>query len=478
MLLLAAAVAPTLAPAQISGWGDNTERQLLGEVANFLNPISLPLVSTARQVAAGDSHAVGLMPDGSVVAWGNGFTSSVYAPPADAIRTPVAIPGLPNNVAAVFAGSATCYALTNNGTLYSWGNIGVGELGTGFSYPENIGPTYFYKTANPVINGTNIVKVFSNALTLAVIKSDGTVWVCGRNAYWNLGLGDLTNRSTLTQNPDLTGAKSIAISTGHGLAAMADGTVKAWGGNPYRNSWNSYFSGATGTLEDLPTPQVLSGLNDIVQVAAGNTCSFARTSDGRVFSFGEGYRGLLGRDSSQQELTPTLIPDLPPIVDIQARGDSAYALAADGSVYAWGVGSGLGTTTRLDGFPLDRSPVPLKVPGVVANRISGGRAFCLAQAVSARLSNFSLLETTTHGYRNVKARVTLDLPAGPGGVRVRLVSKEAGNSLPNGLPTTVGTALQVTTVPSPISNLSIWRVRNTTTNRRYFQFWVFLTGVG
>jgi len=81
--------------------------------------------------------------------------------------------------------------------------------------------------------------------TLA-LKTDGTVWAWGHNAYGQLGNGNNTHQNQPVQvMSDVT-----AIGTGryHSYAIKNDGTVWAWGAN-----WDGQLGDGTFDNKNVPT---------------------------------------------------------------------------------------------------------------------------------------------------------------------------------------------------------------------------------
>ncbi|MDD5397204.1 MAG: fibronectin type III domain-containing protein, partial [Candidatus Moranbacteria bacterium] len=132
------------------------------------------------------------------------------------------------NVAKVSAGYAHALALLNDGSLMSWGWNDYGQLG--------IGNINLQILAQPVIGaGTSGVENIKAGNTHNVMKkTDGTVWTWGNN-----GSGQLAdaNTSEVKNSPIQVGggaSSNVAIvSCGekHSLALSTDGSVWNWGDN-------------------------------------------------------------------------------------------------------------------------------------------------------------------------------------------------------------------------------------------------------
>ncbi|MDB4566787.1 hypothetical protein N9Z78_02180 [Akkermansiaceae bacterium] len=105
----------------------------------------------------------------------------------------------------------------------------------------------------------------------------------------------------------LTDVVGIAAGDDHSLALKKDGTVVAWGKNGFKQC-------------DVP-----SGLTDVVGIAAGDDHSLALKKDGTVVAWG--YNGFKQCD------VPSGLTD---VVGIAAGDDHSLALKKDGTVVAWG----------------------------------------------------------------------------------------------------------------------------------------------
>ena len=163
------------------------------------------------------------------------------------------------------------------------------------------------------------------------LKADGTVWSHGQNQYGQLGVGDTSSynepqkvkiiKNTI-KNEDGSKTeiedtiKDISVGNYHVLALSETGKVYAWGYGEkgQLGTGSGYSNEEPVVVKDIYRKQ----LQDIVKVEAGENVSFAITSKGKVYAWGNGY-------SSRAQLL-----DLPEnAVDITSK----YVLTGDGKVY-------------------------------------------------------------------------------------------------------------------------------------------------
>src|SRR6185437_15869971 len=114
-------------------WGRNVQYGLDGQP--FDRPTPSPVVGlpqTVNQVASGvgADHALALLADGTVWAWGNNHDGELGDGTTSDRFTPAAVPGL-TNVRQVAAGGGYSLALRSDGTVWSWGHNQEGQLGDG-----------------------------------------------------------------------------------------------------------------------------------------------------------------------------------------------------------------------------------------------------------------------------------------------------------------------------------------------------------
>ncbi len=235
----------------------------------------------------------------------------------------------------VAAGKKHSLSLKTDGTVWSWGNNGNGQLGDG---------TVLARTAPVQVSGlSGVVSVVSGDLHSVALKGDGTVWAWGSNSSGQLGDGTVLARIAPVQVSGLNGVIALAGGSNHTVALKSDGTVWAWG-------LNGSGQLGDGTTLQRKTPVQVSGLHHVVAIAAGGDSTFALKNDGTVWSWGFNAFGQLGDCTTTDRSSPVQVNGLSGALSVTAGNSHALALKSDGTVWGWGFNSngqlGDGTTTN------------------------------------------------------------------------------------------------------------------------------------
>ena len=222
--------------------------------------------------------------------------------------------------------------------LYAWGGNGSGQLGlediTNRSSPVQVGSLSNWKQISVGSGQT------------AAVKTDGTLWTWGSNDFGQLGLGDITNRSSPTQVGALTNWKQVSAGYLQTVAVKNDGTIWIWGYNAGRR----LGLGADATHRSSPTQ--IGALTNWKQVSTFDGTMAVKT-DGTLW--GWGYNNLYGQ-LGQGTVTvndvssPIQIGALTNWKQVQMGGESTLAIKTDGTIWTWGRNDsgqlGLGDTTH------------------------------------------------------------------------------------------------------------------------------------
>lgn len=307
----------------------------------------------AQSIAAGGWHSLTICADSTVKGFGENATGQVGNGNSTDQSTPVTVSGLTGIIAVSGGGdqvSAHSMALKGNGTVWCWGSNLYGALG-------NASTTGTFVTA-PVQ-----ALVLSNAKTIsaggwhsAALKNDGTVWTWGWNLEGQLGDGSTTDKTVPTQVPSLSGVIKIAAGTYHTLALKNDGTVWAWGDN-----LNGQVGNGTNN-NDVLSPVQVSGLTNVVSIAAGRFFSLAVKNDGTVWTWGENLYGQLGNGNTTDQSTPVQVSGLTGITSAVAATGAFHCMAYknNNTVWSWG----RNTYGNLGDNTITNSSVPVQMIGI------------------------------------------------------------------------------------------------------------------
>ena len=179
-------------------------------------------LTTWYQIAAGTHFTIATKTDGTLWSWGNGLNGRLGVNSTVTHSSPVQVGAL-TTWYQIAVGDQFALATKTDGTLWSWGTNAAGQLGLGDAAGTN--------RSSPVQVGalTTWSKVAAGGYHSVATKTDGTLWIWGRNATGQLGLNDTINTSSPVQVGLLTTWSQVAGSLNFTSAIKTDGTLWAWG---------------------------------------------------------------------------------------------------------------------------------------------------------------------------------------------------------------------------------------------------------
>ena len=266
-------------------------------------------------------------------------------------------------ISKVVATNSNAYVLTTDGYCYATGKDTDGQNGTSGGAAD--------VTAFVLMTGTGTTIVATDIFCMGrlspgvwVTTANGTVYGCGYNGLYGLGLGNTSSTVVLTANASPVQVSKLfplGVDTTYCLAVKTNNTLVAWGANAKgQNGTNT----AAGTSVQNPT--TVSGITlsstvsvtDVVSVGSNSTeaTTVVLMSDGKVYSCGYGGKGALGNGASSDTITFSRVPIDATITAIHAVGysDLGTILMADdlGRVWSFGNGSAyqLGNGQNVDAY--------------------------------------------------------------------------------------------------------------------------------
>ncbi len=190
----------------------------------------------------GREHVVALKSDGTVWTWGsNGEGQQGRGTTANTL-VPTQVASLGTNNVAVETGHNHTVVLKSNGTVWTFGLNSDGQLGDG--------TTTLRRSPVQVSGITDAVGIAAGRDMSYAIRSGGQLWAWGRNELGQLGDGTTTRRLTPVRvgaSINFADVKTLTGGRDHGVAVKTDGSVWAWG-------WNAYGQVGDGTLANRLTP--------------------------------------------------------------------------------------------------------------------------------------------------------------------------------------------------------------------------------
>jgi alpha-tubulin suppressor-like RCC1 family protein len=334
-------------------------------------------VTDALVVETGNYHSVVATASGIAQAWGRNAAGQLGDGTVVDATSAVDVTGLAN-VVSTTGGEGSSGAVLSDGTLWTWGTNSDGELGIGSMTPSRV-PVPVTSLAN--VAEVDVGESIASSTHAVARLADGTVWTWGRNGAGQLGDGSRTDRTSPVQVRSLGGAAvSIAAGSDHSAAALADGTVRCWG-------WNQRGEIGVGVVGSFFTqPRLVPGLDRVVAVAAGTGFTLALDADGSVWGWGANDWGQLADGTLQDRISPQRIPGLDGIVAIACGAVHGLAIRSDGTLWAWGgdnqwstgvpehdatVPRRIAGCTACVSWPAEVSPPGAAVPLTVRSSASG-----------------------------------------------------------------------------------------------------------
>ena len=332
---------------RVKCWGYNYFGQL-GDGTFNSRSIPLAVVGLPSEVAAidtGGGHTCALTAAGGVKCWGTNGWGQLGDETTMNSSTPVDVVGLGSGVAAIAAGGTHSCALTTGGGVKCWGWNGWGQLGDG-TYTERHAPV------NVVGLGSGVAAIATGWLHVCALTTAGGVKCWGQNRNGQLGDGTTTDRHMPVDVVGLgSGVAAIAAGYEHTCALTETNKVKCWGSN-----WDGQLG--DGTTTDRYTPVNVVGLESAVTAIADDwhhTC--ALTTGGGVKCWGDNWDGQLGDGTTIDRYTPVDVVGLESgVAAIATGGYFTCALTEESGVKCWGdnLTGQLGDGTTTDRYtPVD-----------------------------------------------------------------------------------------------------------------------------
>ena len=233
----------------VYSWGYNNNGQLgINSRTNMSSPTKVELPGPVSAVSAGYIHSLALLQDGSVFGWGNNSSWPLGVKPNDAISddylVPAKIPGLPQ-INAIHAGYFLSYFIDSASKLKALGSCQYGNLGTGTNWSS-------YSTPVAITLGDSVAKIINMEYCTFALTESGSLYSWGRNFEGVLGLGYANEVYQFTPKLLAEKVNDFGVGRYHAWYLDMDGVLWLWGDN---GNWQQ---GVSDTMVNQISPAVVN----------------------------------------------------------------------------------------------------------------------------------------------------------------------------------------------------------------------------
>ncbi len=248
-------------------------------------------------------------------------------------------------------------ALRTTHTVWCWGGDYAGQLGDGTYGDINGNRLEPVEVRTPSGPFTNVKAIAAGSIHTCALRTDGTVWCWGFDAYGQLGDGTTGDPDTAAwpypvevvgpTGGHLHGVTGIAAGHGFTCALRNDSSVWCWGDNQYGQLGDGAVGGGSLHIRFHPVRVLTANgpLTDVRQIDAGSDHMCARRGDASMWCWGSNGDGQLGTgDATDAHKAVRVLANAGVAfrnvakVSVGANSINSCALTVDKTAWCWGYG--------------------------------------------------------------------------------------------------------------------------------------------
>ena len=307
------------------GWGYNASYRIDGSEINRLTPVRIGTASNWVSVSSSATHSVAINSDGKIYAWGSNTYGQLGNGQISSSMSPVQENTYATDWASVSAGWQFTVAIKTNGEIWTWGLNQYGQHALGTEDSDNT-----HRAPSKSLDG-NWTSVSAGTFHIAAIKDDGTMWTWGKGGSGQLGHGLSTNSSVPVQE-NTKATNWVAVSAGHlhNIALNSLGDIYTFGANTY----GQIGDGSSGASR---VPKQLGSDKNWTSVSAGYDMTLAKSSTSELWATGSNTYGQLGDNTLEKKKILTKVDTNATNWLILSSGRYFNIVSnSDGELWSWG----------------------------------------------------------------------------------------------------------------------------------------------
>jgi alpha-tubulin suppressor-like RCC1 family protein len=303
-------------------WGDDEYGQLGDNNGGYntnsspvtnSNAATVPGLSGVVAIAAGGYQSLALLSTSNVKQWGSFDSYSCSYSPTDVTDSNGAVIC---NVVAIAAGYAHAVILTSDSTVWAWGENSHGELGDGFAEASSTTPVQVLTETGTL---TGVIAIAAGDAFSLALTNNGTVYAWGNNSSCQCGVLDDDNGNRVYYCPlavpvsalscsgidpssSRTNITALAAGSYYALALTRSGTVWAWGNDSFGELGDGGFvynsTGCTASAVPVLNASGSGLLANVASIAAGGYTSAAIQSGSATPTPGSTYTVTVNQSAS------------------------------------------------------------------------------------------------------------------------------------------------------------------------------------
>ena len=276
-----------------------------------------------NKMICGEYHTITLSDDGTVYSFGNNVEGALGLGHNKDVSLPTPIPNLPQ-INMISCGGFFTVCVDYEGFIWSFGENFCGQLGIGYTNRKNC------NVPQKILNIPPVHYVSCGYKHTLMITNDDNLWSCGRNYYGQLCFGDKKSRSK-PQKTSFSNITKISAGCDHSFFQNNKGEIFSCGFNK---------NGECG-LGHKNHPQITPSLilnvpPNIVHFVCGGHHSLFLDGEGNVYSVGNNEDGKLGLVPNINKNVFKKIPNIPPIKIISCVDACSYLIDFEGNLWTFG----------------------------------------------------------------------------------------------------------------------------------------------